>query len=330
LNTAEFLESLRQLGVQIRADGENLRVNAPTGVLNAERRELLALRKPEIIEFLNLAAKVREQQPAIVPLQPLGSKPPIFAAAGHNGDVFCYRALAQHLGPDQPFFGLQPRGYDPDTVPIADVTELAVYFAKQIMAFRPGKECILVGYCAGGTVAFELVRQLQAAGHPVKRLIFVGAPVSTWYRWPSYSLALGKYWVRRCAKAVRVALSIGGRKATRKLLQRISKAEDSDIEDKTLLARRRRVESITAKAVARYVPTAQDIHADIVLPARYVVQTQASLLQWAPFLRSHRSYICTDGCTNETMLLPANADHVAGAFVTFLTREPTQGVISNY
>jgi thioesterase domain-containing protein len=322
VNIAEFLEALRQQGVQLRVDDGNLRINAPAGVLTAERRAQLAERKPEILEFLNLADKVRHQQPAIVPLQPLGSKPPVFAAAGHNGDVFCYRALAQHLGTDQPFFGLQPLGYDPGTEPITRVEDLAAYFARQIMVFRPGQECIIVGYCAGGTVAFELLRQLRAAGHPVKRFVLIGAPLSKWYRWPRYSVALASYWLRRSMRACRLAFRLGGRKATRTLLERIAPAVASDDQEKALLARRHKVERATAGAVIRYEPAPQDVHADIILPARYVVQTRRSLLQWVPYLSSHRSYTCVVDCTNETMLLPDSAPHVAGLFVNSLAQNP--------
>ena len=321
MNIAEFLESLRQLGVQLRVDDGNLRVNAPTGVLNAERRARIAERKPEIIEFLSLADKVRDQQPAIVPLQPLGSKPPIFAAAGHNGDVFCYRALAQQLGADQPFFGLQPLGYDPNSEPITRVEDLAAYFARQILAFRPGQECIIVGYCAGGTVAFELLRQLRAVGHPIKRFVLIGAPLSTWYRWPSYSLSLARYWLWRSLRACRLAFRLGGRKATQTLLERIAPTVATDEQDRTLLARRHKVEQATAKAVTKYEPAQQDIHADIILPASYVVQTRDSLLQWKAFVTSHRCFTCTVDCTNETMLLPENAPHVAGLFVNSLAQD---------
>jgi surfactin synthase thioesterase subunit len=62
----------------------------------------------------------------------------------------------QHLGEDQPFFGLQPPGVDGHGEPLASVEELAAYFAAQIRAFRPNSPCIIAGYCGGGTIAFEL------------------------------------------------------------------------------------------------------------------------------------------------------------------------------
>src|SRR5205823_4933449 len=88
------------------------------------------------------------------PLERRGTRTPVFAVAGHNGDVFCYRALAQQLGDDQPFFGLEPPGLDGRSEPLRRVEDLAAYFAEQMRAFQPGGPYILAGFCAGGTVAF--------------------------------------------------------------------------------------------------------------------------------------------------------------------------------
>ena len=109
---------------------------------------------------------VAHQQRAIVPLQPMirteGTRTPIFAVPGHNGDVFCYRALARALGEDQPFYGLQPPGLDGESEPLTRIEDLAAYFAAQIRAFLPQGRCVVIaGFCAGGTVAFELAMPLR-------------------------------------------------------------------------------------------------------------------------------------------------------------------------
>ena len=94
MTVAEFLGSLRALDVQIVVEGDRLRINAPAGVLSDAHRSELARRKGEIITFLGAARQLASQQRAIVPLESRGSRTPIFAVAGHNGDVFCYRALS--------------------------------------------------------------------------------------------------------------------------------------------------------------------------------------------------------------------------------------------
>lgn len=53
----------------------------------------------------------RESAPAgwspLVAIQTSGSRPAFFCVHGAGGNVLIYRELAQHLGPDQPFYGLQ-------------------------------------------------------------------------------------------------------------------------------------------------------------------------------------------------------------------------------
>src|SRR5688500_2882316 len=107
-----FLAELRSRDIRIRAEGDRLQLDAPTGALTPELREELRQRKDEILAFLQTAETLARQQRAIVPLQPLGTRAPVFGVGGHNGDIFCYRALAVALGKDQPFFGLQPPGLD--------------------------------------------------------------------------------------------------------------------------------------------------------------------------------------------------------------------------
>ena len=99
-----MLSELRSLDIRVRWDGDQLRCDAPAGVVTADLRDAIRQRKAEITEFLRAAEALSRQQRAIVPLQPRGERDPVFAVGGHNGDVFCYRALAAHLGEDQPVF----------------------------------------------------------------------------------------------------------------------------------------------------------------------------------------------------------------------------------
>jgi amino acid adenylation domain-containing protein len=53
MKTADFLSHLRTLDIVISAEGDQLQVSAPKRALTPELREQLAIRKPEILEFLN-------------------------------------------------------------------------------------------------------------------------------------------------------------------------------------------------------------------------------------------------------------------------------------
>ncbi len=177
-----LLEELRSRHVQVWADGDQLRCSAPAGVLTPELRAQLRQRKGDILAFLRSAEAFAQQQRAIVPLQPRGPRVPVFAVPGHSGDVFCYRALAQHLGDDQPFFGLQPPGVDGQSEPLTCVEDLAAYFAAQIRAFRPAGPYVIAGYCAGGTIAFAVARHLLQHGAAISFVALFTSPYPTWYR----------------------------------------------------------------------------------------------------------------------------------------------------
>jgi thioesterase domain-containing protein len=172
----ELLAELRERKIQLSADGGKLKCHAPVGALTPDLRDALHRRKPEMLRFLGAAQAAARQQPAIVPLQPRGTRPAVFAVAGHNGDVFAYRAFAEQLGDDQPFYGLQPPGLDGQSAPLDDVNALAKYFADQIQAFQPDGPYVLAGFCAGGTVAYELARLLEARGARVGLLAMFACP----------------------------------------------------------------------------------------------------------------------------------------------------------
>jgi amino acid adenylation domain-containing protein len=106
----------------------------------------------------------------MVPIQPLGSKPPFFCVHGFGGDVVGYRDLALLLGPDQPFYGFQARGLNDMDTPHTDVVEMAADYIAYMRRLQPQGPYYLGGYCYGGVVAFEMARQLEAQGERVALL----------------------------------------------------------------------------------------------------------------------------------------------------------------
>lgn len=103
----------------------------------------------------------------LVAIQPNGIRPRFFCMHGAGGNVLIYRELAQHLGEDQPFFGLQAQGLDGSCPPLATVEEMATLYAKEIRKFQPRGPYFIGGYCMGGTLAYEVARQLRLAGEEI-------------------------------------------------------------------------------------------------------------------------------------------------------------------
>lgn len=104
---------------------------------------------------------------SLVAIRARGTKPPLFCAHAHEGNVLFYRALAHRLGPDQPFYALQAQGVEGRRPPHRRVEDMAADYLREIRALQPQGPYFLGGYCFGGLVAFELARQLAEEGQPV-------------------------------------------------------------------------------------------------------------------------------------------------------------------
>jgi phthiocerol/phenolphthiocerol synthesis type-I polyketide synthase E len=106
----------------------------------------------------------------VVAIQTAGSRPPIFCMHGAGGTVLMYRDLSQHLGDDQPFYGLQALGLDGSCAPLTTIEEMAAVYAREIRKTQPAGPYFIAGYCMGGTVAYEVAQQLQQQGETVAML----------------------------------------------------------------------------------------------------------------------------------------------------------------
>jgi len=112
---------------------------------------------------------------ALVPIQPGGMNAPLFFVHPVSGNVLCYAELARKLGPDQPFFGLQvPPGTQPRTV-----DAMATTYLQALKERQPQGPYRLGGWSMGGVIAFEMARQLKAAGEEVSTLALVDVLVPT-------------------------------------------------------------------------------------------------------------------------------------------------------
>lgn len=316
MSVAELLTELRKLDAHIVLDGDRLRLNAPTGVLTEQHRHQLQSRKQEIVDFLRAAQQLASQQRALIPLIAHGSRIPIFAVAGHNGDVFCYRSIAGHLGSDQPFYGLQPPGHEEGTEPSRSVGSLAEYFADQIRAFRTHGPMTVAGFCAGGTVAFELARQLKNNGAEVRNLVLFGAPYATSYRRLPQLIATTAYLAQRSIVHARALMSSGNRAHYLSDRLKVFQPEappEAPPED-PVLVRRGAIEVATMDAVRDYKPQFFDGHLDLMLPCAAWKSSFDAPLRWQNLVLTSAEFVGPDDCNGDTMLLPEHAATFA-AFV---------------
>jgi thioesterase domain-containing protein/acyl carrier protein len=108
----------------------------------------------------------------LVPLQARGQGRPLFLVHPVGGNVFCYRDLARSL--DRSVYGLQAV---PDWEP-ASLESLASRYLEAVQEVQPQGPYLLGGWSLGGTIAYEMARQLEGSGERVELLtmIDVAAP----------------------------------------------------------------------------------------------------------------------------------------------------------
>jgi thioesterase domain-containing protein len=335
VNTAAFLATLRGRDIQVWAEGGQLRCSAPPGALSIEFREALRQRKADILKFLDTAKSLASQQRAIIPLQPRGTRTPIFAVAGHNGDVFCYRTLVQYLCDEQPFFGLQPPGLDGQSQPLRRVEDLAAYFAAQIKAFRPEGPYVIAGYCAGGATAFELAQQLIRDGSTINAVALFGAPYATAYRFGSQMRLRFETGWARVSRHARALASLSGAQRRAYVIEKLNlvlpsnrgDGSESKIENQKskispeVLAQRIKVQRATFAALARYTPRHFPGRLVLLLPCKAWAHSSRQPLRWRTVAERVDEHYGPDDCHTDVMLLEPNAQVFAEMFTRSVTGE---------
>ncbi|EEW26718.1 type I polyketide synthase [Rhodobacter ferrooxidans] len=106
-----------------------------------------------------------------------GPKQPFFLVAGMFGNVLNLRHLAQLLGTDRPFYGLQARGLYGDAAPHATLPEAAADYIAELRQVQPHGPYLLGGFSGGGLTAWEMAQQLEAAGEEVALLVLLDTPL---------------------------------------------------------------------------------------------------------------------------------------------------------
>ena len=127
-----------------------------------------------------LAALLSTPEPAtqvhwgsLVPLRETGDRAPLFLVHGGGGNVLNFRDLAEALEPGQPMYALQAEGLDHEDLPQDRVEDTAAKYVAEVQAVQPHGPYYLGGYSYGGMIAWEMARQLRAAGEAVDLLALI-------------------------------------------------------------------------------------------------------------------------------------------------------------
>jgi thioesterase domain-containing protein len=86
-----------------------------------------------------------------------------------------YQELARELGPDQPFYGLQAVGLDGSQSPYDRYEDMARHYIEEMRTVQAKGPYFLGGDCLGGSLAFEVARQLEEQGEETALLAMFDA-----------------------------------------------------------------------------------------------------------------------------------------------------------
>ncbi|HEY0020529.1 MAG TPA: amino acid adenylation domain-containing protein [Longimicrobium sp.] len=116
----------------------------------------------------------------VVALQPEGTARPLFLVHAGGGHVACYAPLAALMAPDQPLYAFQAQGLDDGLPPLQGTEAMAAHYLRGLRRAQPRGPYRLGGWSYGGIAAFEMARQLLAAGEEVELLVLLdtGRPES--------------------------------------------------------------------------------------------------------------------------------------------------------
>ncbi|HTT87716.1 MAG TPA: amino acid adenylation domain-containing protein, partial [Acidimicrobiales bacterium] len=164
----------------------------------------------QLVAVLEEGAGDERPRPAILGLQAEGTRRPFFFLHGDwTGAAFYCFALARACHPDQPFYAVAPHTFG-EGASVPTVEEMAAGHMDAIRSVQAEGPYRLGGFCNGGLLAYEMARQVEAAGEQVEflGLINPSEPVQGDWLW------------RACRRAGTTGTDRGGQRAHRYLRAR--------------------------------------------------------------------------------------------------------------
>lgn len=171
-----------------------------------------------------------EARVPVVPIQTGGSKRPLFYLHVHViGGAFYNFTLAHELGPDQPFYMLDPYMFNNNKELPPTLETMAAAYIESLRTVQSEGPYLLAGFCGGGIIAFEMAQQLHAQGQKVDLLVLIeprdgpAYRVLFWRRFGSFIRYLGPLIGLSLEKQLELFLRI--RSVSLNLLQLLYKPE---------------------------------------------------------------------------------------------------------
>ncbi|MFN0085321.1 MAG: amino acid adenylation domain-containing protein [Blastocatellia bacterium] len=136
----------------------------------------------------------------LVPLQPEGGDAPFFCVHGAGGSCYWFNDLAVRVGKEQPFYGFESPALSADVAgpeldELVAVPRLAAAYVAEMRRVQPRGPYRIGGYSLGGILAYEMARQLVAAGEQVSLLVIIDSdsPAVLLSKWEKRAIFLWRF-----------------------------------------------------------------------------------------------------------------------------------------
>lgn len=98
---------------------------------------------------------------------------PLFLIHPGDGDITCFIELARRMDKGRPIYGIRAYGTNGHAAPCTSLGEMAARYAVEIRGIQPLGPYLLGGFCAGGSIAYEIARQLKQQGQETDLLLLM-------------------------------------------------------------------------------------------------------------------------------------------------------------
>jgi len=127
---------------------------------------------PTVEQLADIIGEEPDSWSSLVPIQPLGTKPPFFWIHGE----FSNAILPRYLGLDQPLYGLEHQSQDGKPAQYTSVETIATHYLKEIRMVQSHGPYFLGGYSLGSILAFEIASRLIDQAEDVALLALLDPP----------------------------------------------------------------------------------------------------------------------------------------------------------
>jgi thioesterase domain-containing protein len=120
---------------------------------------------------------LRKVKNVILPLNDQGTGPSIYCIHSVTGAATDFRFLAQMLGPQQKFYGIQAPTIKRNAEFASSIESVSQYYVDALIGFQPEGAFVLAGHSVGSIIALEIAQQLRARGREVCLLVVLDGEI---------------------------------------------------------------------------------------------------------------------------------------------------------